>query len=353
DPTRTQWIDNKIRPDQNNKYFVRSFSLNEFTSIVLKTVQISTPSNIVYSKVELNAAQFRNMVIGCSLPFTWTDDQLPAGERVYYTIYLGNPATGGTIIGDFEGNDASVNLSPELYDLLNENTNQSYYIVKTVLYNNQAIQSAAVSLPNNFTVTETAFLFSEVDFRGDCVTVTKTSFAERPPNLNHSNYDFDNKLSSMLVRGDLVVHLYDELQTSGFNQSFFTDEEGFAYVRDFGDEIIGANTVSSLIIRDKVEAVYFFSGPDFTGTMNAQRNSTEWWNFELPHGSMKDNDISSVKVVGPYAVVLFDDNYTGTHALIKEDYGNGNLGNMDNKTSSFIVYAGEGVWMFDYTDYRG
>ncbi|NBI28034.1 hypothetical protein [Chengkuizengella marina] len=354
DPTRTQWIDNKIRPDQNNRYFVRSFSLNEFTSIVLKRVQISTPSNIVYSKVELNDAQLRNMVIGCSIPFAWTDDQIPTGERVYYSIYLGS-----TKMGDFEGSDASVNISPELYDLLKENLDQSFYITKTVLYNGQPIQSERVSIPNHFTVTKTAFLFDKPNFKGDCVTVSLGVI----DNLNQTGYDFDNKLSSMLVQGHIWVQLWPEFNRGGYAQAFFTNEDGLAFVRDFKDTIIGSDTVSSVYVKnhfDNYGGVYLFSGPDFSGTLEPMMFTDDGLHWGMSGKSLNywflQDGVSSVKVVGNYALALFEnDDYTGNQAIIKEDYGHHNLDrhNLDNKTSSMILFRGEGVWLFEHTNYRG
>ncbi|MFS1512800.1 peptidase inhibitor family I36 protein [Chengkuizengella sp. SCS-71B] len=353
-PSRTSWVDQNVEVGLTNTYYLKSFSNYKENTHLYYYKKISLPSNVVTEKVELNAAQFKNMVIGCSIPFTLTDNQISAGERTYYILYIGNPAVGGIEVGKFEGKENGVNITPELYDLLKENTNKEFYIVKEVLYNGETIRSSPVKMPGKyFTVTETAFLFSKAGFNGDCVTVGKTVRGEAT-NLNSSSYNFDNKLSSMLVQGNLVVHLNDDLKLNGFSQSFFTDEDGFAYVRDFKDKIIGANTVSSLIIRDKVDAVYFFSGPDFTGTMKYGRNNTEWWAHQASTGIFKDNDISSVKVVGPYAVVLFDNNnYSGGNFLIKEDYGDPNLASMDNRTSSYIVYHGEGVWLFDYQTYRG
>ncbi|NBI31170.1 hypothetical protein [Chengkuizengella marina] len=353
DPTRNEWIDTKIKPNQNNSYYVRSYTINEMADIINKVVQISLPSNTVIGRVELNAAQLRDMVIGCSIPFAWDDDQLPTGERVYYAIYLGNPDAGGTIMGEFEGDDASINLDPELYDLLKENTNQSYYIVKTVLYDGSPVESEAVSLPNNFTVTDTAFLFDLPDFRGDCVTVSKGSTGS----THLIDVGFDNKVSSMLVQGNVFVRLFHTYSTHDFVeevQTFFTDENGFAHIRDLNDTIIGSDTVSSVRISDKKEGVYLFEEQDYYGFYSylsiedggMARYSNHYWHT-------RDN-VSSIKVIGDYAYVGYEhDNYTGNIITATEDYGNGNLGSMSNKISGYLLLHGEGVYFFDYTKYRG
>ncbi|NDI34638.1 peptidase inhibitor family I36 protein [Chengkuizengella sediminis] len=363
DPTRTSWTDLNVEPGKANTYWLRSFSNNEYTITRYFYRQISPPSNTVSETVKLNGAQFKSMVIGCSIPFDWADDQIPAGERTYYAIYIGNPASGGKEVGKFEGKDASVNISPELYDLLKENSNQEFYIVKEVLYNNQLIQSSATKIPNHFTVTETAFLFSKAGFNGDCVTVSK----DQSVNLSQTGYDFDNKLSSMLVQGNIWLVLFPQANYGGYSQAFFTDEGGYAHIRDFDEMIIGSNTVSSIKVREKWHGAYMFDGPDFSGSFDLYNDeqfardsgghqANDWMGYQRGDAYFKkDDSISSVKVVGPYAVALYENyNWSGAYALVKEDYGGPNLNsNIDNKASSISVFHGEGVWLFDVQTYRG
>ncbi|NBI31027.1 hypothetical protein ERL59_18935 [Chengkuizengella sp. YPA3-1-1] len=282
-----------------------------------------------------------------------TDNQMPAGESTYYILYIGNPATGGIEVGKFVGKTNAINISPELYDILKDNTDEEFYVVKEVLYNDDILRSSAVRMPGqHFTVTETAFLFSEAGFNGDCVTVNKGAWSGQRVDLNQTGYEFDNKLSSMLVQGNVYVSLFADSNSIKNAQRVFTDENGFAHIRDFNEMIIGPNTVSSVTVDEKEEGIYMFQGPDFTGYKArligagvSSHNGGHWTN---------ENSLSSVKIVGPYAVALYDNqNYSGQHILIKEDYGNGNLGSMDNKTSSYRMIYGEGVWLFDGINFTG
>ncbi|NDI34637.1 hypothetical protein [Chengkuizengella sediminis] len=344
DPKRTNWTDLNVEPGKANTYWLRSFSNNEYTSTKSFYRQISPPSNTVTEKVKLNAAELRELVIGCSIPFAWNDNQIPAGERTYYVIYIGNPASGGKEVGKFEGKDASVNLSPELYDLLKENNNQDFYIVKEVLYNNQLIQSSATKIPNHFTVTETAFLFSKAGFNGKCVTVSQTT-------ENLGDINFDNQLSSMLMQGDIIVKLMARIGLFGSeqDQTFFT-ENGFGYVRDFDDKIIGANIASSIIVEEQRDGIHFFLGPDFSGDNGFLRINPGVNHYGANTMVGTENNLSSVKVIGDYAAILYDtNNHTGDSYIIKEDSGETNLQNVnwDNKVSSVSVFKGEGVWLFE------
>ncbi|NBI30970.1 beta/gamma crystallin-related protein, partial [Chengkuizengella marina] len=308
--------------------------------------------------------QFSQLVVGCSIPFTLTDNQMPAGESTYYILYIGNPATGGIEVGKFVGKTNAINISPELYDILKDNTDEEFYVVKEVLYNDDTLRSSAVRMPGqHFTVTETSFLFSEAGFNGDCVTVSK----DQSVNLNQTGYDFDNKLSSMLVQGNVWVVLYPQANYGGYSQAFFTDEDSYAHIRDFDEMIIGSKTVSSIKVREKWHGVYTFDGPDFSGSFDLYNDeqfardsgghqANDWMGYQ--RGDVyfkKDDSISSVKVVGPYAAALYENyNWSGAYALVKENYGGPNLNsNIDNKASSISVFHGEGVWLFDIQTYRG
>ncbi|NDI36876.1 peptidase inhibitor family I36 protein [Chengkuizengella sediminis] len=353
DPSGTSWIDANIEPEKANMYWVRSFrNDNVFdTRIFYKTV--SLPSNTVTETVSLTAASFRNMAIGCSIPINLSNQQIPAGERNYYNIYLGDPAAGGELMGQFEGESNSINLSPELYDLLMENSNEDFYIVQIVLYNGKSIVGPATSIPNNFTVTDTAFLYSSTGFNGDCITVSKDQ------RLSLSDYNFDNELSSMLVQGDVLVQLFPDINYGGYAQTIFTEDDGYAYVRDFNDKIIGADTVSSVKVTGQEDGAYIFSGSDYTGEYALIQNVKYGEYIEtirslnLPSSGIANDDISSVKVNGPYAVVLYKDaNYGGSNTVIKEDWGSlGSVG--DNQASSLKLISGEGVHFFRGFNYSG
>ncbi|MFS1512801.1 hypothetical protein VQL36_10245 [Chengkuizengella sp. SCS-71B] len=357
DPTRTSWTDLNVEPRKENTYYLRSFSNNQYVSTKQFYRQISPNTNVVTETVELDAAEFSRLVVGCSIPFTLTDNQEPAGEGTYYILYIGNPATGGEEVGRFVGKENAINLSPELYDLLKENTDEEFYVVKEVLYNEGTIRSSAVRMPGqHFTVTETAFLFSEAGFNGDCVTVSKTSDWRNNTNLNTS-INFDNRLSSMLVQGNVLVYLFGDLDGLGNKQTFFTDENGYAYVRDFNDELIGSNIVSSIRVMEKKAGVYLFTGPDYYGRSSHFATSDKIdIRYNDPGMWQNSDEVSSVKVIGPYAYVGYEHgNYSGKLAIIKEGYDGRNLGSMgmDNRVSSMSVIHGEGVWFFDGINFGG
>ncbi|MFS1511622.1 hypothetical protein VQL36_04190 [Chengkuizengella sp. SCS-71B] len=363
DPNTTQWVDTKVRPEKNNKYYLKSFSLNSSTSTVQKNIELSTLSNIVYAKVELNSANFKEMVIGCSLPFAWEDDQLPAGERTYYNIYLGYPSSNNKL-GSFEGKDASININPELYDLLKAKKGESFYIEKEVIYNGQQITSRPVPLPSNFTVTETAFLFDKPNFWGDCTAVNN----DQDVVLSNPGYEFDNKVSSMLMQGNIWVYLYRDSHFKGFTQGVFPDGE-LTYIRDFDKElIIGSDTVSSIKVNTPKDGLYLFDGKDYSGRakrVDAEEFTRISGGHEFPgrlsyqagdaYFGAEDNWITSVKVIGDYAAAMYTErNFKGSTHLVKADYGNGNLNEVrNNNVSSFLLMKGKGVWLFDSTYWRG
>ncbi|NBI31209.1 fibronectin type III domain-containing protein [Chengkuizengella marina] len=359
DPSRTSWIDAEVEPEKSNVYWIKSFREDFFfdTRTIFKTVSLA--SNTVVEEVALTSGNFGKMILGCSIPFAWEDDQIPSGERTYYRIYIGDPARGGIEVGVFEGTDASVNISPELYDVLVENRNEDFYIVKEVLYNGRLIQSPTSTMANHFTVTETAFLFSNTGFNGDCITVSKG----QEINLNDNTYHFENDLSSMLVQGNIYVSLFPDLNFGGYAQTIFT-EDGLANIRDLNqDTLIRQDTVSSIKVGEQKDGVYFFSGSDYGGVMTFRDNNTDgvknytFMNQDIstPDGLAND-DLSSVKVIGPYALVVYEHSeYNGKLTVIKEDYGDPNLVNhdMDNKTSTARMFKGVGVYFFNDFDFRG
>ncbi|NDI34635.1 beta/gamma crystallin family protein [Chengkuizengella sediminis] len=362
DPTRTSWIDTEVEPDKNNTYYVKSIKTDYFFDIRRPYTTLSLSSNVVSVRTELTAPIFRAMTVGCSIPFVWTDDQIPTGERTYYKLYIGDPALGGIFMGSYEGTDTSVNISSELYDVLLANQNEDFYIVKEVIYNGRLIQSPATGIPNHFTVTETAFLFSNTGFNGDCVTVSK----DQRINLSGRAYNFDNDLASMLVQGNIYVRLFPEVNFEGYTQTIFTEEDGFAQVRDFDDMIIGVDNASSIWVLGQQNGVYLFSGSDYTGELKFLEYVGEWWdvgineyNYKVLNDIIGEDTISSVKVKGPYAVALYEHrNFLGTVSVIKEDWGESISRVGDNQTSSLrLFYDGNpnfgGVWLFREPNFSG
>ncbi|NBI31208.1 beta/gamma crystallin-related protein [Chengkuizengella marina] len=358
DSSRTSWIDVNVEPEVGNVYWIKSYrNDDEEIDARLQHKIVSLPSNTITEEVALTAATFRNLAVGCDIPIALMDSQTPTGERMYYTLYIGDPASGGIDMGSFIGTDASINISPALYDVLLAHPNADFYVVKKTRYNDRLIESPATRIPNNFSVSETAFLYSSTGFNGDCVTVS-TNFSDL------SSITFNDDLSSMLVQGEVFVSLFPEINYGGFAQTFFTEEDGFAHVRDFDEKIIGADTVSSIKVEEKLTGVYFFTGAEYSGNLHHLDTRNEA-GFEeqlvrINYGKVQmarlpDDDISSVKVVGNYAVALYENiNFEGNYSLIKEDWGDFDLSDVgDNRTSSFRLFSGRGVWFFRDFDYSG
>ncbi|MFS1512449.1 HBL/NHE enterotoxin family protein [Chengkuizengella sp. SCS-71B] len=344
-----------------NQWFSLSLKFDRLIEIVVEDVDVDSPFLIGYlndikstwdDTFELALTiqdkmdhSFKRKVIGCSIP--WKSQNLPPGEKTYYTIYDGKPAAGGRELGKFEGTHSAITLSSALYDILEvKNPDQTLYTVKEVNVNGELLKSDAYSIPSIWTLSEAAFLFSEKDFQGDCIVQFNYWGSS---DLNEA--DFDNKLSSMLVRGNVYVRLWQDANYRGFGQAFFT-EDSFTQIRNFGGKVVGANAVSSILIEQQKEGVYFFKEEDFSGTglstfISTNPGITHYnskWNW------MNNNSLSSVKVVGPYALIVYDlDNFTGGGAIIKENYGGPNLSSdhMNNRTESFSIFKGEGVWFFE------
>ncbi|WP_160648102.1 hypothetical protein, partial [Chengkuizengella marina] len=75
-PNRTSWVDYNVKPGVTNTYYLRSFSNYKHTTHLYNYKKISLQSNVVTQKVELDDAQFSQLVVGCSIPFTLTDNQM-------------------------------------------------------------------------------------------------------------------------------------------------------------------------------------------------------------------------------------------------------------------------------------
>ncbi|MEI5907922.1 hypothetical protein WAK64_12735 [Bacillus spongiae] len=352
DPTVTSWLDVNVEPNKSNEYWIESYhESNLFNSETLyKTVSLQ--SEKVDETVELNAASLKDIVqTTCSIPFSWEDDQLPAGERTYYRVYVGNPDTDGEEVGIYEGTDAAVNISSELYDLLVENQNKDYYIVKEVLYNDRLIKSPSSKIANNFTVTDTAFLFSKTGFNGECISVSEGQNVADVTSLDFP----DNQLSSLLVRGDVYVTLSKDKNYDGLSQTIF----GNATFRDLDSKEIRANTVSSLKVKEKKDGVYLFSGSNYMGDLKFKSRSSDGissFNDISADIGFANNDLSSVKTVGPYALVTYEDKDYGGEVSWFNEGGDKTLDDRDigdNTTSSIKVIRGEGVHLFRKVNFKG
>ncbi|MFS1518884.1 hypothetical protein V1503_20840 [Bacillus sp. SCS-151] len=352
DPTVTSWLDVNVEPEKNNVYWIKSY--HEDTLFDNRTLYktVSRPSNEVFGKVELTAASLRDIIqTSCSIPFSWEDDQLPAGERTYYRVYIGNPDAGGEEVGTFEGTDASVNISAELYDVLVENNNVDFYIGKEVLYNDKLIKSPTSKIANNFSVTETAFLFTKTGFNGECVAVSKGQKISDVSSIDFPN----NSLSSLLVRGDVYVTLHKDKSYGGLTQTIF----GNATFRDLDSKEIGANTVSSLEVQEKKDGVYLFTGSQYMGDMLFKsRNNDGITSFDDIQADIgfPNDDLSSVKVVGPYALITYQ--YKGYDGEVSwfNDGGDKTLDDRDigdNRASAIKIVKGEGVHFFKDKNFKG
>ncbi|MFS1511022.1 HBL/NHE enterotoxin family protein [Chengkuizengella sp. SCS-71B] len=311
--------------------------------------------------IEIKMDTFKSKVLGCSIP--WGVDNLPFEGEIYYTLYDGNPTEGGLKVGKFAGTELAITLSSELYDMLEViPPDQALYAVQEILVNGESFKLDARPISNP--LFETSFLFSESDFKGDCITVSKGQTI----NLNQTGYyNFDNKLSSMVVKGNVYVSLFAELNSGGSSQRVFTDEDGYAQVSDFGGMFIGSDTVSSINVSEKKDGVYTFDGANFSGSLDIYNDeqfakdtggltANDWMGYQRGDTYFKkDDSISSVKVIGPYAAALYENyNWSGAFALVKEDFGGPNLdSNIDNKASSISIFHGEGIWFFDIQSYRG
>ncbi|MFS1512206.1 HBL/NHE enterotoxin family protein [Chengkuizengella sp. SCS-71B] len=341
-----------------NQWFSLSLKFDRLLEIVVEDVDVDSPLlianlndikstwdntfELALTIQEKMDHSFKRQVLGCSIPW---GSPTPAGEEIYYTLYDGNPAAGGKELGKFEGTDSTITLSSALYDILEvNNPDQTLYASKEVNVNGELLKSDAYRLPSIWTLSEAAFLFSETDFQGDCIV--QFNYWGKS-DLQES--DFDNKLSSMLVRGNVYVRLWQDANYRGFGQAFFT-EDSFTQVRNFGGKVVGANVVSSILIEPQKEGIYFFNEEDFSGSLTFMStnlgvtHNNSRWNF------MNNNQLSSVKVIGPYALVVYDlNNFTGGGAIIKENFGGPNLSseNMNNRTESFSIFKGEGVWFFE------
>ncbi|NBI29948.1 HBL/NHE enterotoxin family protein [Chengkuizengella marina] len=342
-----------------NQWFSLSLKFDRLLEIVMEGVDVDSSFAI---KVALNDIKstwndtfelaltiqnkmdhsFKRKVLGCSIP--WGSPN-PAGEEIYYTIYDGKPAAGGKELGKFEGTDSTITLSSALYDILEvNNPDQTLYASKEVNVNGELLKSDAYRLPSIWTLSEAAFLFSEKDFQGDCIV--QFNYWGKA-DLNDA--DFDNKLLSMLVRGNVYVRLWQEANYRGIGQTFFT-EDSYTQVRNFGGKVVGANTVSSIYIEPQKEGIYFFMEEDFSGSLTFMSTNPGVTHNNSRRNFMNNNQLSSVKVIGPYALVVYDLNhFTGGGAIIKENFGGPNLSSehMNNRTESFSIFNGEGVWFFE------
>ncbi|NDI34049.1 beta/gamma crystallin family protein [Chengkuizengella sediminis] len=360
DPTVTSWTDVNVKPEESNTYKLRSFRQDNLYTIVVLYYTVSNYSNEQVVTLDLTSPEdVREFAVGCSIPLEWTDSQPLVGERTWYNIHLGDPSLGGDLIGSFEGNDTSINISPELYDLLVANPNDDLYITKEILYDGQIIQSDAILVPNNFTVTETAFLFENLNFKGDCITVSK---GQSLPNLHDATYDFGDKLKSMIIQGNVYVRLFEDGDYLGYAQAIFS-ENGYYYNHDLDSKLIQSNTVSSIEVKEQEDGVYAFSGYDFTGdikTLTGTGTGGVRMGYDgsgMDHFLGNDN-LDSVKVIGDWALVAYQDvGFKGNLAVIKDGYGEPNLADghalNDNAASSINVFKGEGVYFFNDFGLRG
>ncbi|NDI34633.1 hypothetical protein [Chengkuizengella sediminis] len=366
DPSRTSWIDRRVVPGEVTDYYVRTFRSDTIDGEE-DTKIVSEESNRVSITAEVTPAMLGDLVVGCSIPFVWGvgQNQIDPGERTYYKIYIGDPSIPGssTFLGSYEGTSTSINLSAELYDELLVNPNEDFYIVREALINGQPVSSAPTRVGNDFTVTDTAFLFSNAGFNGDCITVSKDQFIT---DLGEPLFNFDNKLSSMLVQGNVMVEVFDNYGDWDRMQSIFT-EDGFAQVPDFEEKVIGSDIVSAIRVQPQTEGVYLFPGEEYYGLAQVETYRPQLGylygheEYELPRGNMANNDIQSVKVVGSkHGVVLYDDDFGGRYSFITENWADpiaipadGGTAVGDNAASSYKILWGKGVWFCKERDFNG
>ncbi|MDP5273906.1 hypothetical protein [Chengkuizengella axinellae] len=368
----TSWQDYGIKPNKESEYQVASYieidqtygsntvqhNKMDLVSDLSDEVSVILPINSIH----LNEPDMNS----CSFTFTWEDNGAAFGERVYYQLWHENPTNGSTyMIGKFEGDQVSFNLSPELRDKLSLGSNNKFFVVKEVLYNGESLESQPSNIVNeNISFEDGVYLYSKKDYKGNCVRVDSGNY-DNITDVGMSN----NVLSSVMMVGDYLTHLYRDTGLNNdlddnVNQTFFSD------VPNLGDKDIGNDKVSSLKVREKEDGIYLFRGKNYKGGYNRVQTSSSYTEYDqMSDVNFPNNELSSLKIVGNYGAILYD------HADFVEGYdvcypgctyqeqnsvsafksGTKDLSDFlvgNNAASSMKVLKGKGVHLFTNDNWR-
>ncbi|NBI28046.1 hypothetical protein [Chengkuizengella marina] len=368
----TSWKDYGIKPNTRSEYQVASYIEIDQT-YGSNTIQhnkidlVSSLSDEVSVILPINKVSLNDPVIdSCSFTFSWEDDGAAFGERVYYQLWHENPSNGSTyFIGKFEGDGVKFNLNPELRDRLSIGSSNKFFVVKEVLYNGESLESQpSNSVNKTVTFDEGVYLFTKKDYKGNCVRV------------GHGNYNnitdvgiSDNVLSSVMMIGDYLTHLYRDTGLNNdlddnTNQTFFSD------VSNLGDKDIGNDKVSSLKVREKKDGVYLFRGKNYKGGYNRVETSSSYTKYnQMTDVNFPNNELSSLKIVGDYAAILYDlkdftegydvcypgCTYQEQNSVSAFKEGTNDLSDYlvgNNTASSMKILKGKGVHLFTNDNWR-
>jgi GNAT superfamily N-acetyltransferase len=206
---------------------------------------------------------------------------------------------------------------------------------------------------------EGVYLYEHDDYQGRCVR-----FTSDVPDL--SDYAFNNITSSIRIVGGWTVTLYVDQNYGNVSSTFTRDDPNLA------DDAVGNDRASSLRIQrrtapvgnvcDGSEGVYFYEHDDYQG--RCIRFTGDVPDLR-PFGF--DDLISSVRFVGYWSATLYRDlNFTGVSSTFTQDDIDliGDAVGNDQTTSirvqrrdvlppGNICDGGEGVYLYEHTQYRG
>jgi hypothetical protein len=204
------------------------------------------------------------------------------------------------------------------------------------------------------------YLYEDRNFRGNCVRVTRDT-------ADLSDLLFNNTASSIRIQGDWNAILFADQYYEGTSTTF-TDEDP-----DLSDNLVGENAVTSLRIQsgpplpelnrcDGRDGIYLYENEDYSGRClktTEAINDLRAFNF--------DDTISSVGIVGNYAVTLYRDlDLSGEQSTFTQGamtLSDDTIG--DNQATSLSVVPGgvppaafrcngnEGLYLYEHPNYLG
>ncbi|MGC5328002.1 hypothetical protein [Brevibacillus sp. SYSU BS000544] len=175
-----------------------------------------------------------------------------------------------------------------------------------------------VSAEEPFPTQPGVYVFKDADFKGKWIQLVG-----QWDHLNTygSPYEWNDSISSVKIIGNYELMLAD-FHNLGGNPSYYRFDD-----RDLSDDPIGNDRATSFRVREipqsEMEGVYLYEHAGFSGawqkfTPGSIRELAD--NKAFPYGLMWNDAVSSVRIVGPYKVTLFEhDDYLGKSLIFDQN----------------------------------
>ncbi|MFS1514732.1 hypothetical protein VQL36_20315 [Chengkuizengella sp. SCS-71B] len=341
---KTKWKDYGIRPNSyNTNYYVRTYKDDPVLGNKMSNKSLIDPANLKVNRV----VNFTSVQGSCGINFSWTDPATrKVGEQTLYQLWHRDLDTETETLILKTASETGINYVDQT---IMNSPNSEFWVIKEVIYAGDSLTSTLASSTNRITVNipDGAYLFTNGDFTGECIRADVGIY-------NVSDLDFPNdELSSILIAGDYYVTVYDDIDQDSPPSRIKTIFKAHQFLEDVLGP--GDNAVSSLIVREKLDGVYLFTGPSYTGYYNLIYTPYDGHRWITDFG-IPDDALSSFKIVGDLAPILQKGNDITTrkafsHSVEDLSAETCSSGTCDNFADGIMLWKGEGVWLFNGSHY--